>query len=324
MLQIKLFGPGQATYFGQPISNFPSQQPHQLLCYLVLNAHYPLLRDQIAAAFWGEHSTSTSRKYLRNALWKLRQMFESIGADLDTYLLVNDDSVTVRQASPHWLDVEIFEAAAQSCQGISGRDLNPSQAAILADAVELYTGDLLEGNYCEWCLYERERLSLLHISTLTKLASYYEFIGAWERGMQYAEAILRSDNTRERVHLQMMRLYWMAGDRDSALQQYRRCAQILGDELGIAPMRETALVYHQMAHNQYVPLRSDADAQSVLPRQVLRERAQVQGDGALQVLAEKTLQRVQYLQAMLEETRSELRQIENLINQELLNPDTAK
>ena len=324
MLQLKLFGAGQATYFGQPIPNFPSQQSYQLLCYLVLNAHYPLLRDQIAAAFWGEHSTSTSRKYLRNALWKLRQLFESFGADPDTYLLVNDDSVTVRQASPHWLDVEIFEAAAQTCQGLPGRDLSPAQAALLEEAVGLYAGDLLEGNYCEWCLYERERLSLLHISTLTKLASFHECQGAWERGLHYASAILARDNTRERVHLQMMRLYWMAGDRDSALLQYRRCAQILGDELGITPMRETALVYHQMAHNQYTPGRPELEASLSLPRQAQRERLPVQGDGALQVLAEKTLQRVQYLQAMLEETRSELRQIENLINQELLHPDAAK
>ena len=265
MLTIKLFGPGQATYFGQPILNFPSQQPHQLLCYLVLNAHYPLLRDQIASAFWGEHSTSTSRKYLRNALWKLRQMFEAVGADLDTYLLVNDDSVTVREASPHWLDVEIFEAAAESCQGIDGRDLNPDQASLLAEAVELYTGDLLEGIYCEWCLYERERLSLLYISALTKLASYYEAAGDWARGLRYAGAILERDNTRERVHVQMMRLYWMAGDRDSALAQYRRCAQILGDELGIAPMRETAQVYHQMAHNQYPSAHPEAEAQSRAP-----------------------------------------------------------
>jgi DNA-binding SARP family transcriptional activator len=220
--------------------------------------------------------------------------------------------------------VEIFEAAAQSCQGIPGRDLSPAQAALLAEAVELYTGDLLEGNYSEWCLYERERLSLLHISTLTKLASFFENRGAWERGLQYAQAVLRSDNTRERVHLQMMRLFWMAGDRDSALLQYRRCAQILGDELGIAPMRETALVYHQMAHNQYVLARPDMEAQNTLARLGPPEKAQVQGDGTLQILAEKTLQRVQYLQAMLEETRSELRQIENLIHQELLNPDTVK
>jgi len=324
MLQIKLFGSGQATYFGQPVANFPSQQPHQLLCYLVLNAHYPLLRDQIAATFWGEHSTSTSRKYLRNALWKLRQLFEGVGADLDAYLLVNDDSVTVRQASPHWLDVEIFETAAESCQNIAGVDLNPEQAALLTEAVKLYTGDLLEGNYSEWCLYERERLSLLHLSLLTKLASYYEYRGDWGRGLHIARDILARDNTRERVHLQLMRLYWMAGDRDSALAQYRRCAQILEAELGIAPMRETTLVYHQMAHNQYVPTRLVRDAVSPRSKPVLQGKVSLSADGGLQGLAEKTLQRVQYLQALLDETRSELRQIEALINQELLNADLAK
>jgi DNA-binding SARP family transcriptional activator len=324
MLQIKLFGPGQATYFGEPIANFPSQQPHQLLCYLVLHAHYPLLRDQVASTFWGEHPTAVSRKYLRNALWKLRQSFECLGADLDTYLLINDESLTVRKASPFWLDVEIFEAATASCQGLSGKELSADQADLLAEAVEIYTGDLLEGVYCEWCLYERERLSLLYLSALTKLASYHEHKGNWELGLDYARNILARDNTRERIHLQMMRLYWMAGDRDSALAQYRRCAQILGDELGIAPMRETALVYHQMAHNQYIPERPGIEPLPALSSSPARGKSPAQNENSLHTLAEKTLQRVQYLQAMLEETRSELRQIESLIHQELLNTDPVK
>ena len=83
MLQLKLFGSGQASYFGRCLANFPSQQPHDLLCYLLRNARSPVLRDQIASVFWADYATAFSRKYLRNALWKLRQLFESLGADLE-------------------------------------------------------------------------------------------------------------------------------------------------------------------------------------------------------------------------------------------------
>ena len=98
-------------------AHFPSQQAHLLLCYLLLNSKYPHLRDQLASVFWGEYSTQASRKYLRNSLWKLRQMFEEAQADLDDYLFVSDESVTFIRTSAYWLDVEIFEDGGRSLPG---------------------------------------------------------------------------------------------------------------------------------------------------------------------------------------------------------------
>ena len=322
MLQLKLFGSGQATYFGRPLVNFPSQQPHHLLCYLLLHARYPVLRDQLASTFWAENPTSISRKNLRHTLWKLRHSFECVGASLDDYMLISDESVAIRRASPYWLDVEVFETAVETCQGVTGTGLTAAQAALLSDAVELYTGDLLEGVYCDWCLYERERLSLLYLTALGKLMAFHEASASWERGLAYGARILARDNTREAVHLQMMRLYWLAGDRDAALAQYKRCIQVLGDELGVAPMRETTQVFQQMAHNQYEPLPKWAgsrlpDLPAAAPRRLQEPNE------SLLVLAEKTLQRVQVLQTMLEETRTELRHIETLIHRELLKNDPA-
>lgn len=323
MLQIKLFGVGQAAYFGQPLAAFPMQQPYQVWCYLLIHGRYPVLRDKLASLFWGDYPTSVALKNLRNALWKLRQSFAQVGADLENYLLISDTSIAVRRASPYWLDVEVFETAVEACQKISGEKLNPAQAGLLEDAVALYTGDLLEGIYCDWCLYERERLCLLYLATLSKLASYCEHIGDWRRGLHYGESILARDNTRERVHLQMMRLYWMAGDRDAALAQYKRCCEILQDELGVAPMRETTQVYQQMANNLYPPpgLVVAAPSPAIRPPHSHSSDAQEKG---VQNLAEKTLQRVVYLQNLLEETRAELHYLESLIHRELLNSNISK
>jgi DNA-binding SARP family transcriptional activator len=302
MLKVKLFGAGWAAFDDQPVVNFPSQQAHLLLCYLLLNAKYPHLRDGLASVFWGDYSTQASRKYLRNALWKLRQLFEAAQVSLDDYLLVSDESVAFICASAYWLDVEAFETAAEACRDVPGQDLLPPQAAGLAEAVELYTGDLLEGVDQDWCIYERERLNLLYLGALGKLMAYHEAQGSFERGLAYGERILGGDNTREKVHLQIMRLYWLSGNRSAALAQYKRCAQILREELGIAPMQETTAVYQQMIHNQYLPGVTKLPLARGLPEQ------------GLQALAEKALQRLQYLQQMLEETNAELRQIESLLH----------
>ena len=309
MLKVKLFGTGQASFEDRPLASFPSQQPHLLLCYLLLNSKYPHLRDQLASVFWGEYSTLASRKYLRNGLWKLRQMFDAVQACMDDYLFVSDESVTFMRTSPYWLDVEAFETAVEACQDVAGQDLTPEYASEMGAAVELYSGDLLEGADYDWCIYERERLSLLYLSALSKLMAYHEAQGTFERGLAYGERILGRDNTREKVHLRMMRLYWQAGNRSAALAQYKRCAQILREELGIAPLHEITTIYQQMIHNQYSPV-----LQRMAPERSL-------SDQGLHALAEKALLRLQYLQQMLEETNAELRQIETQLHSNLLNSE---
>jgi len=318
ILKGNFFGTGQASLEGHPLASFPSQQPHLLLCYLLLNSKYPHLRDQLASVFWGEYSTQASRKYLRNGLWKLRQMFEVAQTSLDDYLFVSDESVTFIRSSPYWLDVEAFEMTMEACQDMPGYALTPEQACEMRAAVELYSGDLLEGADYDWCIYERERLSLLYLDALSKLMAYHEVQGSWERGIAYGERILSRDNTREKIHLQMMRLYWQSGNRSAALAQYKRCVQILREELGIAPLQETTAVYQQMIHNQYSP-----EVQRMGSKGALNGRNDKPGvsDQGLQALAEKALQRVQILQRMLEETNSELRQIETLIHSNLLNSE---
>ncbi len=185
MLKVRLFGTGQDSLEGHLLTGFPSQQSHLLLCYLLLNSRFPHLRDQLASVFWGEYSTQVSRKYLRNCLWKLRQIFEAAQADLDDYLFVSDESVTFIRTSAYWLDVEVFEGSMEACQDVAGQNLTSTQADEMGEAVELYCGDLLEGVDYDWCIYERERLSLLYLDALSKLMAYHEAQGNFERGLAY-------------------------------------------------------------------------------------------------------------------------------------------
>jgi DNA-binding SARP family transcriptional activator len=338
MLELQLFGTGQARYCDQPLPGFPTQQSCLLLCYLLLNRHHPHHRERLAALFWSEYPTTTARKYLRNALWRLRNALQSAGAPTDEYLLISDDSISFVNSSHYWLDIEVFETTITRYQDLSGQALTPEQAALLEEAVDLYIGDLLEGVYEDWCLYERERLSLLHLHALSKQIVFHEVNGTYERGLAYGERILAHDHTREKVHRQMMRLHWLLGDRNAALTQYKRCVQILREELGIPPMEETRLLYEQIVHNQFDPsttLRrgSEQDPWSLGPRtkgsghrptsRLARHddllSITISPDDSAQPLAEHALQKLQRLQAIIEETSVELRHIERLISKALLH-----
>jgi DNA-binding SARP family transcriptional activator len=210
------------------------------------------------------------------------------------------------------LDIEHFETTITRYQDLEGQALTPEQASDLEEAIDLYVGDMLEGVYEDWCLSERERLSLLHLNALTKLVLFHEANGTYERGLAYGERILAYDNTRETVHHSMMRLYWLLGDRSAALAQYKRCVQVLRDELGIPPMPETSLLYQNMVRNQFMPTNRSPAPDISLP-------GSSQSNESLQLLAAHALQKVSQLQKVIEETNVELQRLEQLISRALLD-----
>jgi DNA-binding SARP family transcriptional activator len=68
MYNIKLLGPGQASFDDKAIAGFPAQQHRLLFYYFLLNRQIPQTREQIATVFWGANSSQTARKNLRHTL----------------------------------------------------------------------------------------------------------------------------------------------------------------------------------------------------------------------------------------------------------------
>ncbi|HSN75066.1 MAG TPA: hypothetical protein VL334_08250, partial [Anaerolineae bacterium] len=114
MLQLKLFGSGEASYGERLLVGFPHQHPCLLLCYLVLNQRMPHQRERLAAIFWDDHSSHDARRCLRHVLWRLRQTLEAAGASPDQYLAIGDDTVAFIPLAPYQLDTELFERALSS------------------------------------------------------------------------------------------------------------------------------------------------------------------------------------------------------------------
>jgi len=310
MLQVSLFGTGMACCDGHPIDGFPGHQSFRLLCYLLLDRYHSHHRERLAAVFWGDYPTDVSRKCLRNALWRLRSLFQSAGIPAGEYLAASGDHVSFITSSRYWLDVEIFEASIAACRDVPAEHFTAEHVTSLERAVGLYTGDLLEGLYEDWCLRDRERLSLLHLDALSKLMVFHEHNGAYERGLAYGEQLLARDHTREKFHRQMMRLYWLAGDRSAALAQYKRCVQILREEMDVSPTEQTKQLYQQMAANQFSPeARSSREAAPIFER--------MSSNYPIQLLAAHVIERIRYLQTVTDETTAELRHIENLIQKAL-------
>jgi DNA-binding SARP family transcriptional activator len=150
----------------------------------------------------------------------------------DSLIEVGPRTLRRREDAPLWLDVEHFERAVAE-----GR---------LEDAVETYTGELLEGRYDEWLVDERERLAGLYLEALERLARQHERRRRWPEAIRCAERLAAQDPLREESHRLVMQLCSASGDRARAVRAYHVCATTLERELGIEPSRETRAIYESL------------------------------------------------------------------------------
>jgi len=102
-----------------------------------------------------------------------------------------------------------------------------------------YRGDFLLGfsvpdapAFDEWALLERERLRLLVIDLLQRLAEDALARQAYDEGAGYTRRSLALDNWREEAYRLLMRLLALAGKRSDALAQFEQCRRLLAENLG--------------------------------------------------------------------------------------------
>lgn len=224
--------------------------PHKicaLLSYLLLERHRTHSRDALAGLFWGEQSQSRARDCLNTALWRLRLALEPEGVPTGTYLLgSHSEEVGFNPLSSYWLDVAEFEDRAGKVLSTPMETAQQSEIDMGEESLALYTGDLLEGYYDDWALYERERLRAVYIDCLVYLLKYRCSHGEYDKGIIAAQKILRLDPLREEVHRELMEIYALNGQPQAALQQYKTCCRFLKEELDIPPLEETQVLYHQI------------------------------------------------------------------------------
>lgn len=270
-LQFQLFGKFGVQKDSHSLPGLDASKEQELLSYLLIHRDRSHPREALASLLWGNTSTERSKKYLRQALWHLHAAFDASQSTGPRVLLVEHDWIQLNLHRDIWLDVAVFERALDATHGVPGRRLNPSGAAMLKEAISLYAGDLLDGWYQDWCLFERERFQNSYLLMLDKLMSYAAEQGDYEVGQSYAARILHIDRASERTYRRLMQMQYVAGDRTAALRQYQRCVTALKEELGVGPERRTQALYEQIRadklnHSQAVNFEPAPTAEPSLPQ----------------------------------------------------------
>ena len=183
-------------------------------------------RDSLLALFWPELDQEHARAALRQALHGLRH---ALG---DGVLVTRGDEDIGLDAERIRCDVVEFARAAEV-----GR---------LADALDLYRGDLLEGFFIrgapefeQWLEDERARLKAVALRSATQLAERTEGHGDLAEAAQWSRRALRIAPLDEPALRRLMKTLDRLGDRAGALEAYETFANRLTAELEADPAPET-------------------------------------------------------------------------------------
>ncbi len=230
--------------------DIPTRKAQAVLAYLALQPGKALSRDKLASLLWSDRGDKQAHGSLRQALTVLRKALETV----DPPPLVVDRGCVAIEPAAVEVDAVAFD-----------RLVAGSASGDLEAATALYQGDLLDGFvvrdpiFEEWLDCERARLHELMTRALTKLLDEKAANGAGDEAIALGQRLLTFDRLHEPAHRTLMRLYAARGQRDTALQQYKRCRELLDSELGVEPEAETEALYQAICEEQPIP------AQAVAP-----------------------------------------------------------
>jgi predicted ATPase/DNA-binding SARP family transcriptional activator len=250
---ISLLGTPRIEHDGVPVE-VDTRKAIALAAYLaVTEQRYS--RDALAGLLWPEYNQSRARAALRRTLsslgkaraegW-LRADRESVGLDYDAI----------------WVDVSRFHGLLAECKGHGHpeSEVCPDCLVPLTEAVALYRDDFMAGfglrdsvAFDDWQFFQSESLRKELAGVLERLARGRGALGEWEAAIGHARRWLAMDTLHEPAHRMLMTLYAWSDQRAAALRQYRECVRVLDQELGVAPLEETTLLYRAVQENDLPP-----------------------------------------------------------------------
>jgi DNA-binding SARP family transcriptional activator len=266
---VTLFGKFAVAYHKAGLAGLETRSVQELFCYLLLFRHRPQPRESLLETLWGDQFAGKARKKLRQTLWRLQSKLADQTSAAGPVLQIDNEWIEILVPIDFWLDTEEFESIYRSVNGKRVSELSLSDLKKMQYAATLYSGDLLEGWYSDWCIFERERFHNMHLLLLDKLVQCCDLHQKYDLGLSYATEILRHDQTYERAHYHLMRLYFLSGNRTQALHQYAHCVTALRKELDVEPSKRTKQLY-EMIRSDTIPTLTIAD-EKMTSKAILRQ-----------------------------------------------------
>lgn len=210
------------------------------LFYFLLEQQEPVHKETIVAALWPDKSMADSDAYLRQVRFQLNK---ALGV---TCVEKQDGRWGVTMDC--WVDTREFERLVDEGMHLASQGNLSAAAVMLRQALTYWSGPYLSDMYSDWVITRRNELQRRYQLCLECLADVEFQLGRHMAASQLYYHLLDIAPYVERAHRGLMACFVALGEPARAIEQFKRCARILEEDLGIAPGPQTmALVQSILA-----------------------------------------------------------------------------
>ena len=252
-LEIALFGTLSVTADGVALNNGLARKEGWLLALLALRPGRAVPRDYIAGLLWPECEEAQALYNLRRSLTRLR---DALCSHADC----------IQQIKPRSL---VFDTTYVRVDALEFDRLAVSDdPELLAEAVRLCRGPLLQACYEDWALPERLARELAYQQALEKLARRALERSDWQEVEKYCRLHIAADPLQEQAHRLLMQACAQSGNQAAAIQVYRDLRVRLREEVNADPDPQTVACYElirQETARQHAKAGSSRPSQSAAP-----------------------------------------------------------
>jgi len=196
-------------------------------------------RAALMELLWREDEAAAASSSFRTMLTRLRQHVPDL-------LTITRSSIRLNAGVVHW-DTDQFRNLAQT-----------QDTAALKRASMLYRGSFLENSDFEgseawdlWLEHTRSKWQDAHNEVMRGIVDHYLEQFRPEGAVRYIERWLALEPWQERAHRQLMFVHWRSKQFESAVQAFRRCQQVLAEELGSEPDAYTRALYKRINEDMH-------------------------------------------------------------------------
>jgi DNA-binding SARP family transcriptional activator len=244
-LTIRNLGCFQVIRDGTPLPVCKARKSIALFRYVLTRRHRTAHKEELMELLWPNAHPREAAHSLHVAVNALRRY---IDPRENSYLLFEAGYYTINPDAPVEIDCDTFEALINEAEAYwRANDLLCAEHTF-SQAIASYQGDyVVDAHDMTWAVAKRERLLGRYLTALEHLGQICFNQRLFEQAADCYQRLLERDGYREDAHCQLMRCYSELGRRNEALQQYKRCAFILANDLALEPMQETQALYRLIA-----------------------------------------------------------------------------
>ena len=200
----------------------------QLFHYLIHSRETPLDKSVLVDLFWEDFEYKNAQQQLYATIYQIRKTLKGLGE----YFIIKSNM------NGYQLIFNRVKLDTEEVEKVFNNEVRQDNIKEFERAVEKGRGDYLPGCDFDWCLMERQRLSILWLQAYFRLIEWYSTRGKLEKVINHSLNILSYHPYEERAYFYLMKAFAKQGDHMLVYKYYSELYRTIEKDLNVKPSKE--------------------------------------------------------------------------------------